>query len=849
MTGRYRLQHRVGRGGTAAVYLATDRETGEPVAVKLLELARPDDLERFAREAEVLASLEHPAIVRYLGHGTTPEGRLWLAMQWLEGEDLAQRLERGPLGVDECLVLCTRIAQALSAAHGHGLVHRDVKPGNLFLPGGRIEDVMLVDFGLARRQHIDRQVTRPGVVVGTPGYMAPEQVRSGDQVDGRADLFSLGTVLYECLTGQPAFDAPDPVAILLRVLIGDPTPLRTLAPHVPAPVVELVEGLMAKSRDRRPRSAEEVLERLAGARRALVPPEPVTAGGPITHGELRLQAVVLARLVLPRDPHANTVRLPPTTEAEELMGELQAQALLLGGRVDRLVDGSIVGSVGGAVATDLATAAARLALTLRERFRGWSVTLATGRAELGPEGPSGEVIDRAVALPQETENVRIDELTAELLDRRFELGKDALGHVLRLEREMFDPHRPVLGKSTPFVGREQELLGALGVFEQCVAEQSPRVVLVTGLPGGGKSRLRRELVHRILSRAELLLGRAEPLRAEQPFGLMAPVVRRACGIRATDAPDTQRDRIVARVARTLPADRAVGVAEWLGELAGVPFPDEGRPDLQAARAEPVLKGGRIQRAFETWLGAECEARPNVLVLDDLHWADAASVRLVGDALRRLADRPLFVLALARPSLWERYPDLWRGVATTTTIDLRALSDRAGEHLVRAVLGREAPNDLVRQVVVCGEGNPLLLEELIRATARGEPAGAASSAGAVMQARLESLSSEERRVLRAASVFGRAFWAGGVERLLGGEGPASKTSAILARLAEDELVLPRAESGLGGQKEWRFRHDLLRDAAYATLTADDLARAHLGAAEWLEGRPPRWPPGIRSSRPT
>jgi serine/threonine protein kinase len=192
---RFRLEARDAVGGMGAVYRATDEHTGETVAVKLMHPGDDGRVERFAREAVALATLRHPAIVRYVAHGVSADGQHYLAMEWLEGEDLHARLEReGRLGVSESLALVGRIAGAVGAAHARGMVHRDLKPGNIFLVGGQIGRAKLLDFGIARLG-LAAPVTRAGQWVGTPGYMAPEQVREGATVDARADVFALGCVL------------------------------------------------------------------------------------------------------------------------------------------------------------------------------------------------------------------------------------------------------------------------------------------------------------------------------------------------------------------------------------------------------------------------------------------------------------------------------------------------------------------------------------------------------------------------------------------------------------------------------------------------------------------------------
>jgi serine/threonine protein kinase len=176
IAGRFTLEAPAGRGGMGTIYRARDSHTGQRVALKLLRSDSTDSQPRFTREAEVLAQVRHPGIVAYVAHGLAQDGQPFLAMEWLEGEDLAQRLSRQPLRLEETLALLHRAAQALALAHQQGVIHRDLKPSNLFLRHGRPEDVVLLDFGLARHTVPSRAMTASHMVLGTPGYMAPEQV-------------------------------------------------------------------------------------------------------------------------------------------------------------------------------------------------------------------------------------------------------------------------------------------------------------------------------------------------------------------------------------------------------------------------------------------------------------------------------------------------------------------------------------------------------------------------------------------------------------------------------------------------------------------------------------------------
>ncbi|HEX8111247.1 MAG TPA: serine/threonine-protein kinase, partial [Kofleriaceae bacterium] len=242
---RFQLESRIGSGGMGEVFRARDPVTGEVVAIKILPGSQGPLAERFTREIEVLAKLDHPGIVRYISHGMTPASEPFLVMEWLDGESLKVRLERGALTVAEAITLATRVAGALGAVHARGIVHRDLNPSNLFLPGGHVEQVKVLDFGIAQ-WHGRTQLTRTGMILGTPGYMAPEQARIGGAIDARADVFALGCVLTHCLTGVAPFAGTDTAAVLAKILFGAPPRLRELWPDAPADLDALLTRMLAQ---------------------------------------------------------------------------------------------------------------------------------------------------------------------------------------------------------------------------------------------------------------------------------------------------------------------------------------------------------------------------------------------------------------------------------------------------------------------------------------------------------------------------------------------------------------------------------------------------------------------------
>jgi eukaryotic-like serine/threonine-protein kinase len=263
---RFEIEQLVGSVGTAEVYRARDRPSGEVVALKVLHGGEPSGIARVMRAGEalakLLAELHHPGIVRYVAHGTTGSGVVYVATEWLEGEDLWSRLRREALTVEETVTLVARAAGALAAAHACGIVHRNLKPSAMFLVERDVARVKLLDFEFAWLSEAAR-ITRSGELVGTPGYMAPEHARTGSDIDARADVFSLGSVLFECLTGQSPFPGEHIMAILAKVLFDDAPRVRDIRPEVPAELDALVARMLAKNAEERPRDGAAVAAALA----------------------------------------------------------------------------------------------------------------------------------------------------------------------------------------------------------------------------------------------------------------------------------------------------------------------------------------------------------------------------------------------------------------------------------------------------------------------------------------------------------------------------------------------------------------------------------------------------------
>ena len=437
IAGRFELEAEIGAGGMGTVYRARDREAGGAVAVKLLRWDQADDVERFLREGAVLASLRHPGIVRHVAHGQADDGALFLAMEWIRGDTLAERLAGTGLDVAESVLVAHRAAEALAEAHANHIVHRDVKPSNLLFADGELGRLKVIDFGVARQVRDVKPLTRSGTTMGTPAYMAPEQTRGRKLLDARVDVFSLGCVLFECLTGQPAFSGENDLAVQTKILLSHPPPLRDLCPEAPKELEGLVACMLAKDPARRLADAAEVSAVLAIVRPPPSSPRRSTAAlsnvatrlaTPATRKEHLVYTVIAATKAI---LDGGLVEAEPDPNLAALGAKLAGEA----SAIEVLGDGSIVAQVEDESPASGAARAARLALALRDGLPGRHVVVAASSlADQAIDAATRvlatcalSAIFASLSKSGAADAVHLDDLTAARLDADFDVRRGPSG--------------------------------------------------------------------------------------------------------------------------------------------------------------------------------------------------------------------------------------------------------------------------------------------------------------------------------------------------------------------------------------------------------------------------------------
>lgn len=381
---------------------------------------------------------------------------------------------------------------------------------------------------------------------------------------------------------------------------------------------------------------------------------------------------------------------------------------------------------------------------------------------------------------------------------------------------------------TPLIGREHELRAVLGLFEEAVATNRPRLVELSGTAGVGKSRLAAEVVARVKfgrENATILRGRCTSGERGGAFDALGEILRGACGIEIVDTANQARSRLRQRLETLLGDLEAVDrdpTVYALALTAGIALP--GNP---LERLSPSAAFERLALAWPILASALAFANPTVLLIEDVHWARSELLELVERIVSR-SEGPLMVIVTARPEIREQHPAF--GADEASRFVIQPLADAASERLLEHALeGAVLESRLRAGILARAEGNPFFIEQLSHHAAIGSTSGLPDTLQTLLAARLDSLPPAERRVLQEASVVGRTFWEGPISTAIPGE----RIAARLASLERKGFVVRRSTSSLPGQPEYTIRHALLHDATYASLSRARRARAHVATGTWLE----------------
>ena len=803
VAGRYRVRARLGRGATKEVYLAYDERLDREVALAIVVGASSAAARaRVAREAQVTGRLgDHPNVITVYDTGEH-DGLPYLVLRAMTGGSLADLLQRERPSIARVIRLGGEVAAALAHAHAHDVVHRDIKPDNVWLAADG--SAAVGDFGIAHLLGAER-LTAEGVVVGTVRYLSPEQIR-GEEIGASSDLYALGITLYELVTGRPPFTAKDATLVLTQHLTSAPVPPSEHEPAIPDELERLILALLAKQPGQRPSSAAEVAAALTAMGAARPARAAVAADGTearratsistAARGNARRLVSVLAARADIADPEVLHAIL------DRCAGAIEAH----GGTVEGPFGDALVGIFGlTASHGDDALRATRAAVELRAQTGGLRLGLETGEVFLGAgvRGAmmaTGAAITAAGRLAERAEPGDI--LLGDQLRRAVAADADvdpATGRLLELQLEQPALLRPA---TTPFVGRARELAELRAAFERIREERGCRLVTIAAPPGTGKSRLAGEFLAGLRDEATVLVGRCLAYGEGTTYRALADLVRGLGG-------DDPRERI----AQLLDGDEQA----VRGILGAIGLSDE------PAQAEETAWA--LRRLLER-LARE---RPLVVAVEDIHWADPALLELLDHVVMLSGGAPILLVCLTRPELLETRPEWAAPQPNRSVMVLDALAP-ADAHELAARLGA---GGRAQRIVDRAEGNPLFVEQLVAVDEGQDTRELPINIQAVLSARIDRLEAGERALLQHAAVEGRTFHAGTLDALLP-EDERRGVDGRLVALARKGLI-GGDQPEFPGEDAYRFTHALIREAAYAGLPKLLRAQLHAGVAEWLEGR--------------
>ncbi len=873
MAGRtvthYRIGECLGAGGMGVVYRAWDEVLARDVALKFLPPHLSSEAaakQRFVREAQAAAALEHPNICTIYEIGESDDGQIFIAMPFYRGETLKERIARDALTVDESLDLAIQAARGLGNAHEHGIVHRDIKPGNLVIaPAGVLK---IVDFGIAKLA--SASATGSDVMRGTVAYMSPEQAR-GAQLDGRTDIWSLGVVLYEMLVRERPFRGDHDQVVLRAIMHSEPPPVSQARPAVGRALDGVLARALAKQVEHRFQSAAELavaLEhvRSVGPDRA----ESIGASSGVSPDGERRQATIVVSTV---SGYGELVDALSPARLDGVMGEIRTAAA----EVVRRHDGALHPAgeeelvlLFGIPTTheDDCIRAVRAALELHRRVRlmsealerdvGRTLRLHTG-VDVGhvvarpATGGAGYLIagDAARVSAQLSAHALAGEVWITPECRRLVAPFfETMAREPVVIRERDEPLVPLVviqesglqtrleaaerASLTAFTGRDHEL----AVLRRCLDAAiggTGQVVSVVGEAGIGKSRLLFEFRHEIDGRnVQLLRGRCQSYGSSTAYLPFIEALRGMLRLDDIDDPTGHLDEVLAAI-RELGSELEEFIPLYLRLLS---IPSEDYPVPGHLRGEQFRHA--MQEALAAAFTSSARRRPAVMVLEDWHWADDASNAVLEQLIEIVAEFPLLLTVTYRPDYGVR----WSGVGPHTSINLQPLEKSSSLAMLTSLLRAErVPEDLVALLHDRTNGNPFFLEEVcqalveegaieaaqgrVRLTGAADALKLPDTIQAVIRTRLDRLDRDSREILRLASVVGREFSRSIIDRTLPEVGrlPNALQSLKSAGLIQQLRVVPDAV--------YRFKHVLTQEVAYGSLLEHQRKDLHGRVGEAIE----------------
>lgn len=880
--GKYKIVEELGRGGMGVVYKAKDDKLKRFVALKFLPSSLSSHEEaklRFIREAQTASILDHQNICTIHEIEETEDGQMYIAMAYYEGETLKKKIKGGAAPLAEAIDIVIQIAQGLLKAHNEGIVHRDIKPANIIETSDRV--IKIVDFGLAKLAS-EAMPTLTSSIIGTPAYMSPEQAM-GESLDQRIDLWSLGVVFYELLTGHRPFQGENAQSTLHAIIHKTPTPPMELKKDIQEEAERIVLKCLRKQPERRYQSADRLISDLTKLKISLKKEKQdlVTKTRLETGRETeRRQATVLSGEIL---GYSEVLANLETEEAALVINRcfamLDSVISKYESRIDEITGGIFMASFGIPLAIeDAPKKAINAAIELRncmDRFNKREnlripldvrigVNSGTVVAGVGSTDKVYSVIGEDVNLASQLRDISIKNditigpLTYRYTKNDFEFealepvslkGRTEPITVFKLLSVKERIYRSRLGAErmiySDMVGRENELDKLkLHVLKTINGEGS--IVNLVGEAGIGKSRLVAELSKRDeLKKVTLMRGRALSIGSNLSFHPVIDILKSWARIKEEDPPAASAQKIE-KVIRSVFPEGVAEIFPFIATLMGIKLTGQHAERIRGIEGDALEK--LILKNIRDLIVKASVIRPLVFVLEDLHWADLTSVDLFESLYRLAESQSILFINVMRPNyetserilrtIRNRYP------AFSTEINLEPLDDSQCDALIGNLLNVEALPIRIRELIARrAEGNPFFIEEVARSfiddgvveienghfrvTEKIDSVVIPETINDVIMTRVDKLEEQTKSLLRIASVIGRNFFhkiltevARGVEEI----------DDRLEHLKEVQLIKERRKMM---ELEYMFKHALAWDAVYNSILIKKRGELHLDVARSIE----------------